>query len=70
MKIIAITSLALNALVIGTGAGLYFNRGKIIDMALDKVKGEIPSLVKGSIPSLPLSTGPVKQGQGIEMPRF
>ncbi len=43
MKIIAITSLALNVLVIGTGAGLYFNRGKIIDMALDKVKGEIPS---------------------------
>ena len=54
---IAITSLALNVLVIGTGAGLYFNRGKIIDMALDKVKGEIPSLVKGSIPSLPKNTG-------------
>ena len=42
---------------IGTGAGLYFNRGKIIDMALDKVKGEIPSLVKGSLPSLPTKTG-------------
>jgi len=47
MKIIAITSLALNVLVIGTGAGLYFNRGKIIDMALDK----------GSMPSLPTKTG-------------
>jgi len=57
MKAIAITSLALNVLIIGTGAGLYFNRGKIIDMALDKVKGEIPSLVKGSIPSLPSKTG-------------
>ena len=57
MKIIAITSLALNVLVIGTGVVGYLNKDKIVNTILNKVKGQIPELVKQSMPSMPTTTG-------------
>ena len=57
MKVIAITSLALNVLIIGTGVVGYLNKDKIVNTILNKVKGQIPELVKESIPSLPTTTG-------------
>ena len=57
MKIIAITSLALNVLIIGTGVVGYLNKDKIVNTILNKVKGQIPELVKESMPSMPTTTG-------------
>jgi len=57
MKIIAITSLALNVLIISTGVVGYLNKDKIVNTILDKVKGQIPELVKESMPSMPTTTG-------------
>ena len=57
MKVIAITSLALNVLIIGTGAVGYLNKDKIVNTILNKVKGQIPELVKESMPSMPTTTG-------------
>jgi hypothetical protein len=57
MKIIAITSLALNVLVIGAGVVGYLNKDKIVNTILNKVKGQIPELVKESMPSMPTTTG-------------
>jgi len=42
MKAIAITSLALNVLIIGTGVVGYLNKDKIVNTILNKVKGQIP----------------------------
>jgi len=57
MKAIAITSLALNVLIIGTGVVGYLNKDKIVNTILNKVKGQIPELVKESMPSMPTTTG-------------
>tara|TARA_Y100001934_G_C12368053_1_gene784670 strand:- start:1049 stop:1234 length:186 start_codon:yes stop_codon:yes gene_type:complete len=57
MKAIAITSLALNLAIIGLGVFGYLNKDKVVNIILDKVKGEIPSLVKQSMPSMPTTTG-------------
>ena len=57
MKAIAITSLALNVLIIGTGVVGYLNKDKIVNTILDKVKGQIPELVKESMPSMPPTRG-------------
>tara|TARA_R100000781_G_scaffold101161_1_gene64634 strand:- start:1056 stop:1241 length:186 start_codon:yes stop_codon:yes gene_type:complete len=57
MKTVAIISLTLNLGVIGIGLYGYLNKDKVINIILDKVKGEIPSLVKESMPSLPTTTG-------------
>jgi|TARA_B100000131_G_scaffold318180_1_gene361563 hypothetical protein len=57
MKAIAITSLTLNLGIIGLGVFGYLNKDKVVNIILDKVKGEIPSLVKQSMPSMPTTTG-------------
>jgi len=57
MKAIAIASLALNLGIIGLGVFGYLNKDKVVNIILDKVKGEIPSLVKQSMPSMPTTTG-------------
>ena len=57
MKTVAIISLTLNLGVIGIGLYGYLNKDKVINIILDKVKGEIPSLVKESMLSLPTTTG-------------
>ena len=57
MKTIAIISLSLNVGIIGIGVFGYLNKDKVVNILLDKVKGEIPSLVKESMPSMPTTTG-------------
>ena len=57
MKAIAITSLALNLGIIGLGVFGYLNKDKIVNTILNKVKGQIPELVKESMPSMPTTTG-------------
>ena len=57
MKVIAKNYLALNVLIIGTGVIGYLNKDKIVNTILNKVKGQIPELVKESMPSLPTTTG-------------
>ena len=53
MKIIAITSLALNVLIIGTGVVGYLNKDKIVNTIVDKAL----TVVKESMPSMPTTTG-------------
>ena len=57
MKAIAIASLTLNLGIIGLGVFGYLNKDIVVNIILDKVKGEIPSLVKQSMPSMPTTTG-------------
>ena len=57
MKAIAIASLTLNLGIIGLGVFGYLNKDKVVNIILDKVKGEIPGLVKQSMPSMPTTTG-------------
>ena len=57
MKAIAIASLTLNLGIIGLGVFGYLNKDKVVNIILDKVKGEIPSLVRQSMPSMPTTTG-------------
>jgi len=53
MKAIAITSLALNVLIIGTGVVGYLNKDKIVNTIVDKAL----TVVKESMPSMPTTTG-------------
>ena len=57
MKAIAIASLTLNLGIIGLGVFGYLNKDKIVNTILNKVKGQIPELVKESMPSMPTTTG-------------
>ena len=57
IKTIAIASLTLNIGVIGLGVFGYLNKDKVVNILLDKVKGQIPELVKESMPSMPTTTG-------------
>tara|TARA_Y100000401_G_scaffold63178_1_gene50189 strand:- start:375 stop:581 length:207 start_codon:yes stop_codon:yes gene_type:complete len=52
------------ALVVAVGGGVfgYLNRGKLADIVTNEIQKQLPSLVKGampSIPSVPKTTGPV-----------
>tara|TARA_R100001594_G_scaffold1913_1_gene7982 strand:- start:1271 stop:1471 length:201 start_codon:yes stop_codon:yes gene_type:complete len=52
------------ALVVAVGGGVfgYLNRGKLADIVTNEIQKQLPSLVKGampSIPSVPSSTGNV-----------
>jgi hypothetical protein len=57
IKTIAIASLTLNIGVIVLGVFGYLNKDKVVNILLDKVKGQIPELVKESMPSMPTTTG-------------
>ena len=49
-------------LAVSVGALAYFQRGKITDSIMSEVQKQLPSLVKGampSIPKMPSATGPV-----------
>ena len=62
IKILTYINTAALVVAVGGGAFAYFQRGKITDALLDQVKGQIPGLVKQSLPStpkLPKSTGSV-----------
>ena len=48
------------ALVVAVGGGVvgYLNRGKLADVVTNEIQKQLPSLVKGSMPSVPKMTGP------------
>jgi hypothetical protein len=62
LKILTYINTAFLVVVMGGGAFAYFQRGKISDALLEKVKGQIPSLVTDAMPkppAMPKVTGPV-----------
>ena len=62
IKILTYINTALLGLTVSVGALAYFQRGKITESIMTEVQKQLPSLVKGampSIPSVPSSTGSV-----------
>ena len=62
LKILTYINTALLGLAVSVGALAYFQRGKITESIMIEVQKQLPSLVKGampSIPSVPSSTGSV-----------
>ena len=62
IKILTYINTALLGLAVSVGALAYFQRGKLTESIMSEVQKQLPSLVKGampSIPSVPSSTGSV-----------
>ena len=62
LKILTYINTALLGLAVSVGALAYFQRGKITESIMSEVQKQLPSLVKGampSIPSVPSKTGSV-----------
>jgi hypothetical protein len=62
IKILTYINTALLGLAVSVGALAYFQRGKITESIMSEVEKQLPSLVKGampSIPTVPKSTGSV-----------
>ena len=62
IKILTYINTALLGLAVSVGALAYFQRGKITESIMSEVQKQLPSLVKGSMPSIPKmpsSTGSV-----------
>jgi len=62
LKILTYINTALLGLAVSVGAFAYFQRGKITESIMTEVQKQLPSLVKGampSIPKMPSSTGSV-----------
>jgi len=62
IKILTYINTAAVVVVLGSGAFAYFQRGKITESIMSEVQKQLPSLVKGampSIPSVPSKTGSV-----------
>jgi hypothetical protein len=62
MKILTYINTAAFVVAVGGGTFAYFQRGKITEFIMSEVQKQLPSLVKGampSIPSVPKTTGPV-----------
>ena len=62
IKILTYINTAAVVVVLGSGAFAFFQRGKITESIMTEVQKQLPSLVKGampSIPSVPSSTGSV-----------
>ena len=57
IKILTYINTAFLVIAVGGGTFTYLNKDKIVNTILDKVKGQIPELVKQSMPSLPTTTG-------------
>ena len=58
LKILTYINFAAFILGVAGLGGAFIYRSKILDVVLDNVKKELPSLVKGSMPSVPKMTGP------------
>jgi len=56
IKILTYINTAFLVLAVGGGTFTYLNKDKIVNTILDKVKGQIPELVKQSMPSMPTTT--------------
>ena len=62
IKILTYINTAALVVAVGGGTLAYFQRGKITESIMTEVQKQLPSLVKGSMPSvpkMPSSTGPV-----------
>ena len=62
IKILTYINTAALVVAVGGGTFAFFNRGKITDSIMSEVQKQLPSLVKGampSVPKMPSSTGPV-----------
>ena len=62
IKILTYINAAALMVAVGGGTLAYFQRGKITESIMTEVQKQLPSLVKGampSIPSVPKTTGPV-----------
>ena len=62
IKILTYINTASLVLAVSVGTLAYFQRGKITESIMTEVQKQLPSLVKGampSIPSVPSSTGSV-----------
>ena len=62
LKILTYINTAALVVAVGGGTFAFFNRGKITESIMTEVQKQLPSLVKGampSIPSVPKTTGPV-----------
>tara|TARA_R100000995_G_scaffold80049_1_gene51534 strand:- start:261 stop:467 length:207 start_codon:yes stop_codon:yes gene_type:complete len=62
IKTLTYINTALLGLAVSVGAFAYFQRGKITESIMTEVQKQLPSLVKGampSIPKMPSSTGSV-----------
>ena len=56
-KILTYINTAILITAVSGGVFTYLNKDKIVNTILDKVKGQIPELVKQSMPSMPTTTG-------------
>ena len=62
IKILTYINTAALVVAVGGGTFAYFQRGKITESIMTEVQKQLPSLVKGAMPSIPnvsTSTGPV-----------
>ena len=62
LKILTYINTAALVVAVGGGTFAYFQRGKITESIMTEVQKQLPSLVKGampSVPKMPSSTGPV-----------
>ena len=62
IKILTYINAAALVVAVGGGTFAYFQRGKITESIMTEVQKQLPSLVKGSMPSIPKmpsSTGSV-----------
>ena len=62
IKILTYINTAALVVAVGGGTFAYFQRGKITESIMTEVQKQLPSLVKGampSVPKVPTSTGPV-----------
>ena len=62
IKILTYINTAALVVAVGGGGLAYFNRGKLADIVTNEIQKQLPSLVKGampSIPNVPSSTGSV-----------
>ena len=62
IKILTYINAAALVVAVAGGTFAYFQRGKITESIMTEVQKQLPSLVKGampSIPSVPKTTGPV-----------
>ena len=62
IKILTYINTAALVVAVAGGTFAYFQRGKITESIMSEVQKQLPSLVKGAmptIPSVPKTTGPV-----------
>ena len=62
IKILTYINTAALVVAVGGGTFAYFQRGKITESIMNEVQKQLPSVIKGampSVPQMPSTTGPV-----------